>query len=489
MLKCSITISLLVCLFTLSSLSLSSCGNSSAVPRTGVIVALGTSYNYSPSVIQSGDQRQFWWCAQAPNPNNPPQNTDTIQYQSIDTTTGQTKDPVTVLAETANSWDSVFTCNPRVIRGVFTNPLGDGQTYSYEMFYVATAVPSGVDNSIGAAFSNDGIIWNKYPHPVILSTSQLGYGVGQPAVYNQDGKSSLVMFYEDNTGGVRHIQATSSDGIHFTVQGVLTTNGLSTDGSSPAWGDMGFDPATGYWYAGFQEGTRNPATVGGQIENGQYGILLYRIKDASLLTGATPWELVKTIDTNLTGYESNFLPGLLHDGYGNLNVGPYPQIQIYPSISDPQPPWNASPKESGQSGNLYKWVIGSFAWTPNQPLMALNRYANLTTYQTTTGWVDPGAGYKVDLALGHLYESPQNGADIPFYGCKNGTIDYFMSLDQGCAGGRILGLNGYGYGHPVAGISMVPLYSCFSDNTAHFVSHDPKCENRGPGTLLGYALP
>jgi hypothetical protein len=58
---------------------------------------------------------------------------------------------------------------------------------------------------------------------------------------------------------------------------------------------MVYDPVTGYWYAGFNLPLRDPSTTGGEVERGQYGIQLYRIPDASLLTGATPWELLTTV--------------------------------------------------------------------------------------------------------------------------------------------------------------------------------------------------
>ena len=93
-----------------------------------------------------------------------------------------------VLAETPGAWDSAFTCNPKVIGGVFENPLGDGQTYTYAMYYVATAEISGVNNSIGVAFSNDGIALEEISaagHPV---NDPNAYGVGQPALYNADHK-------------------------------------------------------------------------------------------------------------------------------------------------------------------------------------------------------------------------------------------------------------------------------------------------------------
>ena len=88
------------------------------------------------------------------------------------------------------------------------------------------------------------------------------------------------------------------------------------------------------------------------MERGQYGIKLYRIPDTSLLTGATPWQMLTTVDTSLTGYEANFLPGFVRDMYGNLIPGS--GIQLYHSISDPPPPWNASPATAGTSGGHCK---------------------------------------------------------------------------------------------------------------------------------------
>src|SRR6185437_2208552 len=127
-------------------------------------------------VIQTGNMRQIWWCGQAVNPADKSQDSDAILYESINLKTNVTTTPVTVLAETPGAWDSVYTCNPKVIKGTFVNPLGDGKTYNYAMYYVATADKNGDQNSIGVAFSNDGIRWNKYPKPVISPTTMVGYG-------------------------------------------------------------------------------------------------------------------------------------------------------------------------------------------------------------------------------------------------------------------------------------------------------------------------
>ncbi len=91
--------------------------------------------------------------------------------------------------------------------------------------------------------------WKKYPQPVITAETQDNYGVGQPdACYNNQG-GTIRMFYEDNSYGLHHVEATSSDGVHFDKLGTLTANGL--DPNSLGWGDMAYDPDTGYWYAGF----------------------------------------------------------------------------------------------------------------------------------------------------------------------------------------------------------------------------------------------
>ncbi len=89
--------------------------------------------------------------------------------------------------------DSMYLCNPKVIGGSFDNPLGDGQSFQYAMYYAATS--DGSTNNIGVAFSKDGINWKKYPQPVIWASSASGYGVGQPAVYNSDHKAAISLFY------------------------------------------------------------------------------------------------------------------------------------------------------------------------------------------------------------------------------------------------------------------------------------------------------
>jgi hypothetical protein len=132
-------------------------------------------------------------------------------------------------------------------------------------------------------------------------------------------------------------------------------------------------------------------------------------------------------------------------------------------------------------------------WVPSaSPAIPLNRYFNGTLHEVTTGWISPIGRFQLQSVLGHLYANPLHGATVPFYGCKEGSRDYFVSLDVNCEGQRILGKDGYAYAQPVSGLNLVALYRCsigqvpFQD---HFASADPKCEGQTTEELLGYILP
>jgi len=464
-----------------SILILSACSSTTHLPK-GMIGRVGK-YDYSPSVIQSGNVRQFWWCGLAKNPVKHSQETDAILYESVDLSTNETTGPLTVLAETPGAWDAEYTCNPKVIGGTFNNPLGDSETYQYAMYYVG--IREGSNNNIGVAFSHDGITWKKFPDPVILAEAPIGYGVGQPSLYNRDHHAGITMFYESDYPTIHHVKATSDDGVHFTVQGTITSNGLDP-GCSGTLGDMAYDAKTNFWYAVFDRTLRDPKTTGGILERGQSGVELFRIRDSDLLNGSVAWEPLTIFDTNVTGFESNFIAALVRDPYGNLNVGAYPNIQLYISVSDPQPAWDASPKDAGKSGDPSTWDIAPFEWVPNKPLKSLGRYFNNHTYVVTTGWVS--GNFTRQSVLGNVYENVQQGATRHLYSCRSGATDYFVSPDPACEGERLLGSNGFVYPEPGIGIHTIALYRCARNHT-HFVSQDAGCEGATNQGLVGYALP
>ena len=455
----------------------------------GAVAGRVGAYDYSPSVIQTGNTAKIWWCGYARNPNRPSQSSDAILYATYDFATSTSSGPQVVLAETPHAWDSAYTCNAQVVQGAFVNPLGDGKSYSYAMYYVGTDRESGAANSIGVAFSTDGIHWNKYPEPVIGTSTQANYGVGQPVPYNTDHKSAITLFYEDSNGptGARHVEAASTDGIHFHRVGELTTNGLDPNDPDPSWGDIAYDPDSGYWYAAFNSRLRYPETTGNRQERGQFGVVLYRIPAASLLTGKTPWQQLHTFDTNTTGYEANFIAGFRRDSWGNLSLGSEGTVELYTSISNPGPSWDASPGSAYRSAEPGAWDIGRVEWTPGHELLALGLYSNRSAQKVTTGWIDPHGSFLLQSTLGYLYESPQNGATTAFYACKAGTRDYFISTDPFCNGQRIIGLEGYGYAHPQANRDLSPLYSC-STGAVHFASTSATCNHAPDPKLLGYIL-
>ncbi len=459
--------------------------SSRSLPK-GAIGNLGQ-YNYSPSIIETGSTRQFWWCSPGVNPNDTSQSTDAIYYESVNMQTLQSSVPILVMAETPGSWDAALLCNPKVVGGVFDNPLGDGDTYKYAMYYVATAWMSGDGNSIGVAFSKDGTNWKKYPLPVIDATTPTSYAVGQPSVYNTDHKSAIYMLYEDSFPIEHHVAATSTDGVHFSVQGTVTSKGLDSDDPDGTWGDVAYDSMKGEWYAIFNRPLRPPYTTGNVIERGQYGVELYKIEQDALLTGASPWQQLANMDTNATGFESNFIAGFVRGLYGDINIAAYPKIDMYTTISYPPPSWDASPADAGNSAVVANWILWPMEWQPDVGAgLPLNRYFNGRVHEVTTGWVSPGGGFQLQQLLGHLYANPIEGATVPLYGCKRGQIDYFVSLDMNCEGQRMLGKEGYL--QSVSGRDLIAMYRC-STNQDHFVSRDPKCEGGTTDSLLGYVAP
>jgi hypothetical protein len=180
---------------------------------------------------------------------------------------------------------------------------------------------------------------------------------------------------------------------------------------------------------------------------------------------------------------------LVHDPYGNINLGPGGKIDIYASISYPQASWNATPVQAAESTDIANWILFPMEWLPTtESTVPLNRYFNGTVHEVTTGWVSPDGGFQLEAILGHLYSTQFEDAVVRFYSCKGESTDYFVSLDVNCEGQRILGTNGYAYPRPVSGLNLVALYRC-STGHDHFVSKDPKCDGQNTDLFLGYVLP
>lgn len=444
---------------------------STSVPHDGGIGA-GGRYDYSPTVLEEGNLRTYWWCAASPS--------DTIHQEQVDISTGAVviADHPT-LGPSAGSWDSRFTCNPDVVRGIFVNPLGNGATYTYELFYVGFGDPNAA-NQIGVAFSNDGATWHKYPTAIITSAVTGYYGAGQPSVSYVNGVETLVYDWIEAPGAPAHPVWTSLDGVTWTQQGSATALGLPSP--TPSLGELAYDPLSGFWYGTFNAPFRPSRTTGGVAERGQPGFTLYRTAD--LYAGT--WQELDTIDTSLTGEEANFIAGLLRNPDGSLAVGGSGQVTIFEAGSWPRPLYGDSGAALGNSGGFNQWQIQQDIWTPNSPERLLVRADHPGGLQdVTTGWYDSAFYTSADDTLGYLFEAPTGDATVPLYACKLGSTTYFVSTDSDCMGQYKLGLEGYAYGAPGGG--RLPLYRCEIPGTGDFVSHDPGCEGQVTKSLLGYS--
>jgi hypothetical protein len=487
-----------------ASLAGGASGSSAANVTVGLpVVGDPGYYDYTPTVIQNGTTIDLWWCGDLPSHIG-----DTIlhaQYSTAGGTASVTEPEQAVFQEPADAtaWDHTYVCNPDVVAGKFANPLGNGVTYSYAMYFVGTnnAAALGSQASIGVAFSNDGLSWSPYPtsvityNPSVPGANPQDYGYAQPNAYNPGGGSAVTLLYQNGlVGNESNSVVTSADGVHFSAPQPITSAGLPSappgvgEPKVPGWGGVAYDEENGLWYGTFDYQPpyltgRTDAETAHVGERGAPGVTLFSTDN--LISGA--WKQLTTIDTNLTGYEENFLAGLLRQPDGALSDETLPQIELFVSVSNPRPAVTASPAQAAESAVTTNWDIVWSLYNPAaSPLRRLDRYYSdsLKVHEVTTGWVDRSA-FHDEGPLGTLYEAPTGDATVPWYSCKAGGSNWFVSLDPRCEGQLYIGLEGYGFAHP--GDSELPLYRC-QTSTDHFVSTNPNCEG-GATTegLLGYA--
>src|SRR6266436_3549244 len=95
------------------------------------------------------------------------------------------------------------------------------------------------------------------------------------------------MVYEnDDSTGDSHIVATSTDGVHWTTSGTMSTTGIATypwDGIANQYSAASYDTQDNRWYIMYHEPLRPSSTTGGVIERGNPGVVLYSTDN--LLTG------------------------------------------------------------------------------------------------------------------------------------------------------------------------------------------------------------
>lgn len=469
----AITLELLFLLLTcLSSMADWQLGTNSLINTVGT----GSAANFTENGLH-----KFWWCTEATvsgfsgTPN-------VIDYAYYNTSTGQWSSISTVLVPTANSWDDGSgPCNPSVIKGSFTP--GNGNTYSYAMYYVASTAGNLSTNYIGVAFSNDGVSWTKYSgNPVVrplhtVTGSQ--YGAGEPSAYNSNGGAAITLFQFDGTGltGI-YFWRTSSDGIHFGTATPISLNGTSLVGDdNGVWPtDVGYDYNSATFYGVFGSVNRAGMSVAA-------GTGIYSMSASSVYSGGSgTWTLHGVVDTNLTGSIVNGVdPKLYRDEWGNVTFN-LPNVAMYYSQG---------------TSDYHTWHLWEATLNPLPSTKPFQRYNDpnnplpLGDHWVTTGAITLG-GYSLEATMGYLYVAPQSGT-VPLFGCLDGQ-DHFVSNLSTCEGQYMIGVNGWLYQSQPQGISTQPLYRClrcagqYCAYHDHFVSSQSNCEGQGTNeALLGYS--
>lgn len=133
----------------------------------------------------------------------------------------------------------------------------------------------------------------------------------------------------------------------------------------------------------------------------------------------------------------------------------------------------------------YSWNLDVVKWGPSPKTMPFKRYYNsaLDEHWVTTGTVE--TGYSIEDTLGYLYMAGKVANTQPLFGCQANN-DYFVSVGADCEGWLNLGINGWIYSSPPAGITTRPLYRC-RNGSDHFVSKSSGCEGAVYEYFLGYA--
>ena len=121
---------------------------------------------------------------------------------------------------------------------------------------------------------------------------------------------------------------------------------------------------------------------------------------------------------------------------------------------------------------------------PQSPPGALHRYYSAAN---NTHWVTPtpvAGDYAYEQTLGFLHTTPAPGR-VAIFGCRSGSVDYFLSAASNCEGTTVLGTYGWMDSARVDALS-VAVYRCVRPGIGHFASLDANCEGQTSEGRLGY---
>ncbi len=334
-------------------------------------------YNYCPTIMMEGNAiMHIWYCSNKTSGNV----TDYIAYRR-----GELRadgrwvftEKSLVLQPTSGTWDERHTCDPSVIKGIFTY----GTTaYSYLMAYLGCVTNDSSRNEIGLAVAQSpegpwikvaeaNPIANYYESPEYVP-DQWTWGYGQPSLVSVDKAGKVLLFYTKGiaTGTFEAAELWDLSNLNEPQKmasanvpnaGIVNISG-GADVINNA--DFAYDPYSKRLYVIKEDfpyqSSENPTwiTSSNTIEYINLGEESY--PGESLFTGATlRWQKVGSIGPNETGFARVHNCGIMTDPYGWLmNPFQIPVVYTMSDLSSDYPQWGSG----GQWPSLHTYRLHGY---------------------------------------------------------------------------------------------------------------------------------
>lgn len=301
----------------------------------GVILGRTGKYDGYPTHLFVSGTHHIWWCSQGTY--------DEIWHATKvgSLGSGGWSTPTKAFGTGQSPWSLKHTCDPSILKGSFSY---SGRSYGYVMYY--TSIRSTGDNAIGAAFSNDGLIWKAHTSPVITpSAATTGYGAGMSGVAYKPGTSVIEHTYLDATLSPLLRVTEGTGGLAFSpLPGTATQLDFAGRNSGGQGPDIAYYPLDQHWYATI----KNSDPQG--IYDGEVRIL--RALDPNTLSGA--WQVIGTINSSITGLTQNQNPGLAKNTDSTLYMDASGWAYVFFTVGLPRP-------------DVSTWDIAQARFKPNPP--------------------------------------------------------------------------------------------------------------------------
>ena len=334
-------------------------------------------YNYCPSIMMEGnDTMHIWYCTNKETGKV----TDYIGYRKgtlHKNGTWSFSEKMIALSPTADTFDSVHTCDPSVIKGEFKYK---GESYTYLMAYLGVKKYDCTCNEVGLAVSNspsgpfvkyEGAFCNYYESSDYGSDGGNFWGYGQPSLVSVDKKGQVLLFY---TKGVKLGTFTCCEkwDLSNLDNPILLNEAKLADGGAIEVlnnADFTYDPITNRIYCVKEDHVNGGYPTDGGVNwipgtNSIYYMSLSKNDDQLFdsLFKSFSWAKVGTINESMTGYPRNHNSGILTDEYGWLiDYKDIPIVYTMSEYATDYPDWN----KGGQWPALHTYRLHGFVVSAN----------------------------------------------------------------------------------------------------------------------------